>query len=120
MVAARAMSHAVECLRPAFPQGGYEKKAKAVLGTVAGDLHDIGKNIVKMLLEGSGYEVVDLGTDVAPEAFVEAIRKDSPRYVLMSTLITLTMESMNRTVQAIEAAKGGALRTSNAIRAVLR
>jgi 5-methyltetrahydrofolate--homocysteine methyltransferase len=104
MVAARAMSHAVECLRPAFPQGGYEKKAKAVLGTVAGDLHDIGKNIVKIMLEGSGYEVVDLGTDVAPETFVEAVRQDSPRYVLMSTLITLTMESMNKTVQAIEAA----------------
>jgi 5-methyltetrahydrofolate--homocysteine methyltransferase len=109
MVAARAMSEAVECLRPAFPQGGYAKKAKAVIGTVAGDLHDIGKNIVKMLLEGSGYEVLDLGTDVAPEAFVEAVRQESPRYVLMSTLITLTMESMNKTVQAIEAAglRGG-------------
>lgn len=101
MIAARAMSEAVQRLRPHLAKSGYEKKAKAVIGTVAGDFHDIGKNIVKMMLEGNGYEVVDLGVDVSPEAFVEAIRREKPRFVLMCALITLTMESMRRTVEAL-------------------
>lgn len=104
MIAARAMSEAVQWLRPHLARSGYERKAKAVVGTVAGDFHDIGKNIVKMMLEGNGYEVVDLGVDVSPEIFVEAIRRESPRFVLMSALITLTMESMRRTVEALEIA----------------
>ena len=104
MIAARAMSEAVQHLRPHLAKSGYEKKAKAVIGTVAGDFHDIGKNIVKMMLEGNGYEVVDLGVDVSPEAFVEAIRRERPRFVLMCALITLTMESMRRTVEALEGA----------------
>jgi 5-methyltetrahydrofolate--homocysteine methyltransferase len=104
MIAARAMSEAVQHLRPHLAKSGYEKKAKAVIGTVAGDFHDIGKNIVQMMLEGNGYEVVDLGVDVSPEAFVEAIRREQPRFVLLSALITLTMESMRRTVEALESA----------------
>lgn len=104
MIAARAMSEAVQRLRPLLAKSGYEKKAKAVIGTVAGDFHDIGKNIVKMMLEGNGYEVVDLGVDVSPEAFVEAIRREAPRFVLMSALITLTMDSMRRTIEALEGA----------------
>lgn len=104
MIAARAMSEAVERLRPLLAKAGYEKKAKVVIGTVAGDFHDIGKNIVKMMLEGNGYDVVDLGVDVAPQAFIDAIGRESPRFVLMSALITLTMDSMRRTVEALEAA----------------
>jgi 5-methyltetrahydrofolate--homocysteine methyltransferase len=104
MIAARAMSEAVERLRPHLAKSGYEKKAKAVIGTVAGDFHDIGKNIVKMMLEGNGYEVVDLGVDVGPQAFIDAIRREEPRFVLMSALITLTMESMRRTIEALEGA----------------
>jgi 5-methyltetrahydrofolate--homocysteine methyltransferase len=101
MLGARAMSEALQFLKPHLVQGSYEIKGKAVVGTVQGDFHDIGKNIVKMMLEGNGYEVVDLGVDVSPEAFVEAIRREKPRFVLMCALITLTMESMRRTVEAL-------------------
>ena len=104
MIAARAMSEGLAHLRPYLAKSGYERKAKAVIGTVAGDFHDIGKNILKMMMEGNGYEVVDLGVDVSPEAFVEAIRREQPRFVLMSALITLTMESMRRTMTALESA----------------
>lgn len=104
MIAARAMSEAMQRLAPHLVSAGYERKAKAVIGTVAGDFHDIGKNIVKMMLEGNGYEVVDLGVDVSADAFIEAARRESPRFLLMSALITLTMESMRRTVEALEQA----------------
>jgi 5-methyltetrahydrofolate--homocysteine methyltransferase len=104
MLGARAMGEALQLLKPHLARGSYEKKAKAVVGTVAGDFHDIGKNIVKMMLEGGGYEVIDLGVDVSPEAFLDAIRKESPRFVLMSALITLTMDSMRKTVLALESA----------------
>jgi len=104
MIAARAMGEAMAKLGPRLVGSGYERKAKAVIGTVSGDFHDIGKNIVKMMLEGNGFEVVDLGVDVSPEAFIEAVRRESPRFVLMSALITLTMESMRRTVEALQQA----------------
>jgi len=104
MIAAKAMSEAMAHIGPRLIQSGYERKGKAVLGTVAGDFHDIGKNILKLMLEGNGYEVVDLGVDVSPEAFVEAARREAPQFVLMSALITLTMESMRRTIEALEAA----------------
>lgn len=103
MIAARAMSEVVPVLKPHLVGEAAEKKGKAVLGTVAGDFHDIGKNIVGMMLEGAGYEVLDLGVDVPPEKFVEAARNEAPDFVLMSALITLTMESMRRTVEALEA-----------------
>ena len=104
MIAARAMQEAVAALKPLLASGAYQTKARAVIGTVAGDFHDIGKNIVKIMLEGAGYEVVDLGVDTSPEKFVEAVRSNSPQFVLMSALITLTMESMRTTVKALEAA----------------
>jgi 5-methyltetrahydrofolate--homocysteine methyltransferase len=104
MIAAKAMSECMQHIGARLVQAGYERKGKALLGTVAGDFHDIGKNIVKLMLEGNGWEVVDLGVDVSPEAFVEAIRREAPHFVLMSALITLTMESMRRTVEAMEAA----------------
>ena len=102
MIAARAMTEAIVVLKPHLAGAAAEKKGKAVVGTVAGDFHDIGKNIVKMMMEGAGYEVVDLGVDVAPEKFVAAVQGESPRFVLMSALITLTMESMRRTIAALQ------------------
>jgi len=101
MIAARAMTEAITVLKPHLVGAAAQKKGKAVVGTVAGDFHDIGKNIVKMMLEGAGYEVVDLGVDVAPEKFVAAVQGEAPRFVLMSALITLTMESMRRTIAAL-------------------
>jgi len=103
MLGARAMSEALQFLKPYLVQASYEKKGKALVGTVQGDFHDIGKNIVKMMLEGGGYEVVDLGVDVSPESFVAAIEQEAPQFVLMSALITLTMDSMRRTIQTLEA-----------------
>ena len=104
MLGARAMGEALQFLKPYLAQGTYEKKGRAVVGTVQGDFHDIGKNIVKIMLEGGGYEVIDLGVDVSPEAFLGAVQKEAPRFVLLSALITLTMDSMRKTVQALEAA----------------
>ena len=104
MLGARAMSEAMASLASELAKGTYERKAKAVVGTVAGDFHDIGKNIVKLMLEGGGYEVVDLGVDVSPDAFVAAVERESPRFVMMSALITLTMDSMRRTIETLKAA----------------
>lgn len=101
MIAARAMIQVVPVLKPHLVGEAAAKKGKAVVGTVAGDFHDIGKNIVAMMLEGAGYEVLDLGVDVPPEKFVEAVKNEAPDFVLMSALITLTMESMRRTVDAL-------------------
>lgn len=103
MIAARAMSMVVPILKPLLIGAAAEKRGKAIVGTVAGDFHDIGKNIVGMMMEGAGYEVLDLGVDVSPEQFVEAVKRESPDFVLMSALITLTMESMRRTVDALNA-----------------
>jgi 5-methyltetrahydrofolate--homocysteine methyltransferase len=104
MIAARAMTEVLPVLTPHLVGEAAEKKGKAVIGTVAGDFHDIGKNIVKMMMEGAGYEVVDLGVDVPADKFVEAVRAESPDFLLMSALITLTMESMRKTVEALNAA----------------
>lgn len=103
MVAARAMEGAVSVLRPHLVDANYQAKAKAIAGAVQGDIHDIGKNIVIMMMEGAGYEVVDLGVDVSAEAFVEAVRRESPKFVLISSLISMTMESMKKAVEAIRA-----------------
>jgi 5-methyltetrahydrofolate--homocysteine methyltransferase len=104
MIAARAMSEAMEVLKSQLLKSNYERRGKVALGTVAGDFHDIGKNIVKIMLEGGGYEVIDLGVDTPAEKFIDAVQKDSVQAVLMSSLITLTMESMRRTIQALEGA----------------
>ena len=104
MIAARAMTEVLPLIKPHLVGEANEKKGKAVIGTVQGDFHDIGKNIVKMMLEGAGYEVIDLGVDVPADKFVEAARRESADLVLMSALITLTMESARRTVQALESA----------------
>ena len=104
MIAARAMTEVIPVLKPHLVGEAAQKRGKAVIGTVAGDFHDIGKNIVKMMLEGAGYDVVDLGVDVGPDKFVEAVEKEAPTFVLMSALITLTMESMRRTMEALNTA----------------
>ena len=104
MIAARAMTEVVDVIKPLLVGVAAEKKGKAVVGTVAGDFHDIGKNIVKMMMEGAGYDVVDLGVDVPADKFVAAVRDESPDFVLMSALITLTMESARRTIEALNAA----------------
>ena len=103
MIAARAMTEVVDVIKPLLVGVAAEKKGKAVVGTVAGDFHDIGKNIVKMMMEGAGYEVVDLGVDVGVDKFVEAVRSEKPDFLLMSALITLTMESTRRTIDALNA-----------------
>ncbi len=104
MIAARAMTEAMDLLKEKLVESSFEKKGKVVLGTVAGDFHDIGKNIVKVMLEGGGYEVVDLGVDAPVEKFVEVVQTQAVQAVLMSSLITLTMESMRRTIEALEQA----------------
>lgn len=104
MIAARAMNTGLDILRPMLLSAGVSSKGKAVIGTVKGDIHDVGKNIVAMILQGAGYEVVDLGIDVAPEKFIEAIEKNQPQFVLMSALLTLTMSMMEETIKALQKA----------------
>lgn len=104
LLAARAMKSGVEVLRPLLVEQGVQSIGTVVIGTVAGDLHDIGKNLVIMMLEGAGFRVIDLGTDVSPDVFVQAIRDHSPEFVGMSALLTTTMQSMKSTIKAIEKA----------------
>jgi 5-methyltetrahydrofolate--homocysteine methyltransferase len=104
LFAARAMSAAVESMRPQLVKGGYEPAGKVVVGTVQGDLHDIGKKLVSMMLEGCGFEVVDLGTDVAPERFVEAAKESGAKLVGLSTLLTTMLPAMETTIRAIRQA----------------
>jgi len=103
LIAARAMKAGLGILKPLLVDSGIEPVGKAVIGTVKGDLHDIGKNLVTMMLEGAGFEILDLDTDVAPEQFVEAIQNDVD-ILGLSALLTTTMPSMESTIKAIEAA----------------
>jgi 5-methyltetrahydrofolate--homocysteine methyltransferase len=96
------MQAGLEPLKPLLAQGGINTPGRVVIGTVKGDLHDIGKNLVGMMLEGAGFEVIDLGTDVAPEKFVDAVRQRKPQLVAMSALLTTTMASMVNTIQALK------------------
>jgi 5-methyltetrahydrofolate--homocysteine methyltransferase len=91
-------------LRPLLAEGESVSAGKFVIGTVKGDLHDIGKNLVRMMIEGAGFETVDLGTDVAPDAFVKAVREHKPTLVGMSALLTTTMVQMKATMDALEEA----------------
>jgi len=104
LIAARALNKGTEMLKPRLIEAGVEPKGKAVIGTVQGDLHDIGKNLVKMMLEGSGIEVVDLGVDVTDQRFVEAIRENTPDFLCLSALLTTTMEQQRAVVDAVSAA----------------
>lgn len=105
LVAARAMKKGVEVLTPYLKSSGVEPVGKLVIGTVSGDLHDIGKNLVAMMMEGAGFEVLDLGVDVSADSFISAIAQDpSIKLVALSSLLTTTMPSMQQTVEAIAAA----------------
>ncbi len=102
LIAARAMNGGMEILKPKLVETGVKSIGKVVMGTVAGDLHDIGKNLVKMMMEGSGFEVVDLGTDVSPEAFSQAVKEHKPDIVGLSALLTTTMPVMEKVVNKLE------------------
>ncbi|MDR2572692.1 MAG: corrinoid protein [Oscillospiraceae bacterium] len=100
LIAARAMNAGTEVLKPHLAKSGAKPIGKALLGTVKGDLHDIGKNLVRMMFEGKGIEVIDLGVDVSPEQFIEAHKKEKADIVALSALLTTTMEEMKNTVNA--------------------
>ena len=104
LVAARAMNRGVELLKPLLVQSGTKPVGKACIGTVQGDLHDIGKNLVKMMMEGKGIEVIDLGVDVAPETFVQTAIEQDCQLICCSALLTTTMGVMEKVVEAAEAA----------------
>ena len=104
LIAARAMHAGLDILKPILSKSTTFHAARVIVGTVKGDLHDIGKNMVVMMLEGGGFEVVDLGTDVSADKFIEAIRIHQPNVVGMSALLTTTMREMKSTLEAIQEA----------------
>lgn len=103
LIAARAMKAGMELLKPLLEQSGVEPVGRVVVGTVKGDLHDIGKNLVTMMLQGGGFEVIDLGTDVAADKFVEAAKENRATIIAMSALLTTTMPQMAEVVKAAKA-----------------
>ncbi len=104
LIAARAMKTGMEILKPKLVDADIKPVGSIIAGTVKGDLHDIGKNLVCMMLEGAGFQVVDLGTDVSPEAFVSAVQEHHPDFLAMSALLTTTMPNMQNTIEALKAA----------------
>jgi len=104
LIAARAMKTGMEILKPRLVDADIQPVGKIIAGTVKGDLHDIGKNLVCMMLEGAGFQVVDLGTDVSPEAFVAAVNEHQPDFMAISALLTTTMPSMQSTIEALKTA----------------
>lgn len=102
LIAARAMKMAMEILEPKLVAAGVKPLGRCAIGTVHGDLHDIGKNLVAMMLKGAGFEVVDLGVDVSPEMFVEKAKASGVQVIGMSALLTTTMPAMEKTVKAIK------------------
>ena len=111
LIAARAMQRGMNILKPLLTDAGVEPLGKVAIGTVKGDLHDIGKNLVSMMLEGAGYEVMDLGVDAGPDKFVEAV-KQGAQVIAMSALLTTTMPGMKTTIDAlVEAGVRGDVKT---------
>jgi len=104
LISARAMHKSVALLKPRLAQGNVQSVGKVLVGTVQGDLHDIGKNLVGMMMEGTGFEVIDLGTDVTPQKFVDAVRQHQPQLIGMSALLTTTMPAMKKIVEALQEA----------------
>lgn len=104
LVAARAMNMGAQLLKPLMQEAGVEAKGKVCIGTVRGDLHDIGKNLVKMMMEGKGLEVIDLGTDVSPEAYVQTAIDQNCQIICCSALLTTTMNTMEEVVKKVEEA----------------
>lgn len=105
LVAARAMNRGVEVLRPYLVADGVEEKGTVVLGTVKGDMHDIGKNLVRMMMEGKGLKVIDLGVDVPVEKFLDAARENDAKVICCSALLTTTMGEMRNVVEAVQASE---------------
>ncbi|MCK5129101.1 MAG: cobalamin-dependent protein, partial [Clostridiales bacterium] len=104
LIAARAMQAGLNLLKPSLAEEGVETAGTVAIGTVKGDLHDIGKNLVGMMLEGAGFEVIDLGTDVKPEAFVQAAIDSGANIIALSALLTTTMVNMKAVIDAFDAA----------------
>ena len=109
LMSAKAMSFGMAHLKPFFSDGSVVRKGKIIIGTVEGDLHDIGKNLVSMMVEGSGWEVIDLGTDVKAEKFVEALKVNPGAIICLSALLTTTMVNMEKIGKAIKEAVPGTL-----------
>ena len=104
LISARTMQSSLSLLKPGLAQSGSKSIGRVVIGTVKGDLHDIGKNLVGMMLEGGGFEIIDLGTDVTPEKFVATVQAGGVDIIALSALLTTTMPSMQHTIEAITAA----------------
>lgn len=104
LVAARAMNYGLDVLKPLLEEKGIEPVGKVAIGTVMGDMHDIGKNLVKMMMVGAGFEVIDLGTDVKPDDFVAAVKENGVDIVALSALLTTTMVNMKAIIDALDAA----------------
>ncbi|MEK7706385.1 MAG: corrinoid protein [Verrucomicrobiota bacterium] len=104
LLSARAMKGALELIKPLLAASGTQPVGRVAIGTVKGDLHDIGKNLVAAMLEGGGYEIIDLGVNVTPEQFVAAVKEKNANIVAMSALLTTTMPSMRTTVAALKSA----------------
>ena len=104
LIAARAMHAGLDIVKPLFSRYDFKPVGTVVLGTVKGDLHDIGKNLVGMMLEGAGFQVIDLGVDVSPDKFVETVKERRSHVVAMSALLTTTMPSMKATIEALKEA----------------
>ena len=105
LVAARAMNRGIEILRPHLVADGVEEKGTVVLGTVKGDMHDIGKNLVRMMMEGKGLKVIDLGVDVPVDKFLDAARENDAKIICCSALLTTTMGEMRNVVEAVQASE---------------
>jgi len=104
LISARAMKAALDLIRPLLTAQGAEPVGRVAIGTVKGDLHDIGKNLVASLLEGGGFEVIDLGVNVSPEKFIETVQQKNANIVAMSALLTTTMPAMKTTIEALKQA----------------
>ena len=104
LIVARAMHAGMDILQPKLTETGVRNIGKVVMGTVQGDLHDIGKNLVEMMLEGAGFEVIDLGTDISTDKFVEAVKEHKPNIIGMSALLTTTMVNMVEVIKALDVA----------------
>jgi 5-methyltetrahydrofolate--homocysteine methyltransferase len=101
LISARAMKSAMEILEPELSRTGVEPTGKFLIGTVQGDLHDIGKNLVAMMLKGAGFDVVDIGIDITPDVFIERVKAEAPQLVGMSALLTTTMPALDKTLKAM-------------------
>ncbi|NTU64024.1 MAG: cobalamin-binding protein [Chloroflexi bacterium] len=104
LISARAMQTGLALLKPHLVQANVQSAGKVIIGTVKGDLHDIGKNLVAMMLEGAAFEIIDLGVDVSPDKFVEAVKTHQPAIVGLSALLTTTMPNMKTTIEALKTA----------------